>query len=61
MTIRLFICLALYTIGYSLLIYFNNLQTGLAVFIIQWAANIELRIKKDAENKISLLELLQSR
>ena len=61
MTTRLFICLVLYTIGYSLLIYFNNLQTGLAVFIIQWATNIELRIKKDAENKISLLELLQSR
>lgn len=45
MTTRLFICLALYAIGYSLLIYFNNLQTGLAVFIIQWATNVENRIK----------------
>lgn len=45
MTNRLLCCLVLYIIGYGLLIYFNNLQTGLAVFIIQWAANVENRIK----------------
>jgi hypothetical protein len=42
---RLLICLLLYIIGYSLLIYFTNWQSGLAVFIIQWADNVENRIK----------------